>query len=469
MTRLVDTTLRLLAQEPLAGRIPTGALLDLAGLDEVGYDALEVTGGGCFREAVVRGVESPWERIRALKRATRTPLVMALRGTFLVGARPAERRPRAPLHPLRGRVGHRHLPAARPAQRRDDLAVPAEAVREAGAGCTRASSTPTRRAATIPGRAGPAPARAGRRPDDAARPRRRARAAPRRRAGGAHARGRRRARRPLLPGRRRHRARRLAGGRPRGRRPGRDGRLPGRDGAYRASAELFSQALAASAATRARPRPRWEVATLDRRAHRRRGRSCRRVSPHVVAAGRAEPRPRRPRRRPRAPARRLGAADRLDEVLEELHACGPSRLPAARLARRADPGARRSSTCSPAARWDDGRRGDAPAAARRVRPDAGADRRGRARAVRRGDAAPRSRCRPRRSSTRAEAGGIARAPRRSCACVALFGEDARAAARARARPRTSPTRDDGRDADAGRGRARAAAGRDPRGVRASAS
>ena len=79
MTRLIDTTLRLLGQEPLAGRIPTGRLLDLCSeLDEVGYHALEVSGGGCFREAIVRGVESPWERIRLYRqRATRTPLVMA--------------------------------------------------------------------------------------------------------------------------------------------------------------------------------------------------------------------------------------------------------------------------------------------------------------------------------------------------------------------------------------------------------
>jgi oxaloacetate decarboxylase alpha subunit len=81
VTRLIDTTLRLLGQEPLAGRIPTGRLLDLA----------EGTGGGCVREAIMRGVESPWERIRLYRqRATRTPLAMALRGTFLVGARPAK-------------------------------------------------------------------------------------------------------------------------------------------------------------------------------------------------------------------------------------------------------------------------------------------------------------------------------------------------------------------------------------------
>ena len=38
--------------------------------------------------AVRRGVESPWERIRALNDRTKTPLAMALRGRFLVGSRP---------------------------------------------------------------------------------------------------------------------------------------------------------------------------------------------------------------------------------------------------------------------------------------------------------------------------------------------------------------------------------------------
>lgn len=91
MARLIDTSLRLLSQEPLEGRVPTARLLEVAvALDRAGYHALEVTGGGCFRAAVARGVESPWERIRAIKqRATRTPLAMALRGTFLVSSQPA--------------------------------------------------------------------------------------------------------------------------------------------------------------------------------------------------------------------------------------------------------------------------------------------------------------------------------------------------------------------------------------------
>ncbi|MGB2952619.1 MAG: acetyl-CoA carboxylase biotin carboxyl carrier protein [Gaiellaceae bacterium] len=89
MPKLVDTTVRLLGQEPLAGRMPTGELLRLAEiLDGAGFAYLEVSGGGVFDTAVRRGVESPWERIRAIKARTKTPLGLALRGRFLVGSRP---------------------------------------------------------------------------------------------------------------------------------------------------------------------------------------------------------------------------------------------------------------------------------------------------------------------------------------------------------------------------------------------
>jgi len=87
--RLVDTSIRLLSQEPLAGKVPTAELLSLAEvLDKAGFACLEVSGGGVFDSAVRRGVESPWERIRALKGRTTTPLGLALRGRFLVGSRP---------------------------------------------------------------------------------------------------------------------------------------------------------------------------------------------------------------------------------------------------------------------------------------------------------------------------------------------------------------------------------------------
>jgi oxaloacetate decarboxylase alpha subunit len=91
MPGLADTTIRLLGQDPLAGRLPTADQLQVAEiLDGAGFSYLEVSGGGCFDSAVRRGVESPWERIRALKARTKTPLGLALRGRFLVGSRPAD-------------------------------------------------------------------------------------------------------------------------------------------------------------------------------------------------------------------------------------------------------------------------------------------------------------------------------------------------------------------------------------------
>jgi oxaloacetate decarboxylase (Na+ extruding) subunit alpha len=88
---LADTTIRLLGQEPLAGRVPTSELLRLAEiLDRAGFAYLEVSGGGVFDTAVRRGVESPWERIRSLHSRVKTPLGLALRGRFLVGSRPVE-------------------------------------------------------------------------------------------------------------------------------------------------------------------------------------------------------------------------------------------------------------------------------------------------------------------------------------------------------------------------------------------
>jgi oxaloacetate decarboxylase (Na+ extruding) subunit alpha len=88
---LADTTIRLLGQEPLAGRVPASEQLRLAEiLDRAGFAYLEVSGGGCFDAAVRRGVESPWERIRALKARVKTPLGLALRGRFLVGSRPVD-------------------------------------------------------------------------------------------------------------------------------------------------------------------------------------------------------------------------------------------------------------------------------------------------------------------------------------------------------------------------------------------
>jgi oxaloacetate decarboxylase (Na+ extruding) subunit alpha len=91
MPALVDTTVRLLGQEPLAGRLPTSEQIRIGEiLDQGGFSYLEVSGGGCFDSAVRRGVESPWERIRALKAHIKTPLGLALRGRLLVGSRPVD-------------------------------------------------------------------------------------------------------------------------------------------------------------------------------------------------------------------------------------------------------------------------------------------------------------------------------------------------------------------------------------------
>jgi oxaloacetate decarboxylase alpha subunit len=71
--------------------MPMAAQLELAEiLDRAGFAYLEVSGGGCFDTAVKRGLESPWERIRALKARVKTPLGLALRGRFLVGSRPVD-------------------------------------------------------------------------------------------------------------------------------------------------------------------------------------------------------------------------------------------------------------------------------------------------------------------------------------------------------------------------------------------
>ena len=89
MPRLVDTTIRLLSQEPLAGRLPTAEVLRVAEiLDQAGFACLEVSGGGVFDATVRRGLETPWERIRAIDGRVSTPLGIALRGRFLVGSRP---------------------------------------------------------------------------------------------------------------------------------------------------------------------------------------------------------------------------------------------------------------------------------------------------------------------------------------------------------------------------------------------
>jgi oxaloacetate decarboxylase alpha subunit len=134
MTRFVDTTLRLLSQDPLARSLSSATVLGLAEkLDAAGYSALEVSGGGCFTTAVERGLESPWERIRAIRGRTRTPLAMALRGTFLVGGRPATDDLVRRFVLCAAESGIDIFRMHDPLNDVDDLAVAAAAVREAGA------------------------------------------------------------------------------------------------------------------------------------------------------------------------------------------------------------------------------------------------------------------------------------------------------------------------------------------------
>ncbi|MFM8611643.1 MAG: hypothetical protein ACKOD0_02905, partial [Actinomycetota bacterium] len=135
MARLVDTSLRLLAQEPLAGRVPASLELEACErLDEAGFHVLEVSGGGCFHAAVQRGTESPWERIRNLKRrAQRTPLGMALRGRFLVGTQPVEQDLIRRFVDCASESGIAVFRMHDPMNDPEDLVGPAEAVREAGA------------------------------------------------------------------------------------------------------------------------------------------------------------------------------------------------------------------------------------------------------------------------------------------------------------------------------------------------
>src|SRR6266542_746140 len=91
MPALADTTIRLLGQEPLAGRLPTAEQLRIAEiLDGAGFAYLEVSGGGCFDSAVRRGIESPCERLRALNGRVKTPLGLRLRCRLLLGSRPVD-------------------------------------------------------------------------------------------------------------------------------------------------------------------------------------------------------------------------------------------------------------------------------------------------------------------------------------------------------------------------------------------
>jgi oxaloacetate decarboxylase alpha subunit len=133
MPRLADTTIRILGQEPLASAMPSAALLRLAEvLDGAGFAHLEVSGGGVFDSAVHRGVESPWERIRAIKARTRTPLALAVRGRFLVGSRPVGRELARRFVASAAESGIDVFRLHDPLNDVDNLRDPAAAIRDAG-------------------------------------------------------------------------------------------------------------------------------------------------------------------------------------------------------------------------------------------------------------------------------------------------------------------------------------------------
>ena len=89
--KLVDTTIRLLGQDPLAGTMGTAELLRLAEiLDRSGVRVPRGLRRRCLRQRGPARRGEPWERIRAIQARVKTPLGLALRGRFLVGSRPVD-------------------------------------------------------------------------------------------------------------------------------------------------------------------------------------------------------------------------------------------------------------------------------------------------------------------------------------------------------------------------------------------
>jgi hypothetical protein len=67
MPALADTTVRLLGQEPLAGRLPTAEQLRIAEILDGRASPTSRSRAEAASTARCARVESPWERIRALK------------------------------------------------------------------------------------------------------------------------------------------------------------------------------------------------------------------------------------------------------------------------------------------------------------------------------------------------------------------------------------------------------------------
>jgi len=87
LVKLTDTTLRDAHQSLWATRLKTDEMLPiLTELDNVGYYSLEVWGGATFDVSLRYLNEDPWERLRAIKQDVKnTPLQMLVRGQNLVG------------------------------------------------------------------------------------------------------------------------------------------------------------------------------------------------------------------------------------------------------------------------------------------------------------------------------------------------------------------------------------------------
>ncbi|MCP4482494.1 MAG: pyruvate carboxylase subunit B [bacterium] len=87
MLKITDTTLRDAQQSIWAKHFKINEIIPLLkDLDECGFEALEVWGGGTFESALRLWKENPWDRLRKIKKnIKKTPLKMMLRGRHLVG------------------------------------------------------------------------------------------------------------------------------------------------------------------------------------------------------------------------------------------------------------------------------------------------------------------------------------------------------------------------------------------------
>ncbi len=84
--RITDTTLRDAHQSLWATRMRSSDILGIIDtVDQAGYYSLEVWGGATFDVCLRFLRENPWERLRQIKKRTKTPLQMLLRGQNVVG------------------------------------------------------------------------------------------------------------------------------------------------------------------------------------------------------------------------------------------------------------------------------------------------------------------------------------------------------------------------------------------------